>query len=99
MTLQNQFIKSDLGFVKTITFLKSSIIFTYEDFIIKTVYDMVNNYKEKKTVEDLLNEVSTNKNNNDNNNSNHKKRKKKKKRKIIKMRKIMKLKRIILILI
>ena len=81
LTLQNQFIKSDLGFVKTITFLKSSIIFTYEDFIIKTVYDMVNNYKEKKTVEDLLNEVSTNKNNNDNNNSNHKKRKKKKKKK------------------
>ena len=80
LTLQNQFIKSDLGFVKTITFLKSSIIFTYEDFIIKTVYDMVNNYKEKKTVEDLLNEVSTNKNNNDNNNSNHKKKKKKEKK-------------------
>ena len=81
MTLQSLFIKSDLSFVIYMTFMKNSTIFTTEDFIIKTVYDMINNFWEYKTAEDLLKDFPSNKNDNDKNNSNHKRRKKKKKRK------------------
>ena len=80
LVLQSLFIKSDLQFVINLTFIKSSTIFFTEDFVIKTVYDMINDFWRKKTVEDLLQDLESS-NNNDNNNSNHKKRKKKKKKK------------------
>ena len=81
MTLQSLFIKSDLSFVIYMTFMRNSTIFTTEDFIIKTAYDMINNFWKAKTVEDLLKDFPTIKNDKDNNNSNHKRRKRKKKRK------------------
>ena len=71
MTLQSLFIKSDLSFVIYMTFMKNSTIFTTEDFIIKTVYDMINNFWEDKNAEDLLKIFPSNKNDNDKNNSNH----------------------------
>ena len=80
MTLQSLFIKGDLKFVTYMTFIKNSTIFTTEDFIIKTVYDIINNFWKSKMVEDLLKDFSSNKTN-ENNNSNHKKRKKKRKKK------------------
>ena len=78
--LHNLFIKGDLRFVIYMTFIKNSTIFTNEDYIIKTVYDIINDFRKKKIVEELLNDFSENKNN-DSNNSNHKKRKKKKRKK------------------
>ena len=80
MDLQNLFIKSDLSFVIYMTFIKTSKIFTTEDFIIKIVYDMVNDFQKKKAAEDLLEYLSNDKKD-ENNNSNHKKRKKKKRKK------------------
>ena len=80
MKLQNFFIKGDLIFVIYMTFLKNSTIFTYEDFVIKAVYDIINDFRKKKVVEELLQDFSENKNK-DTNNSNHKKRKKKKRKK------------------
>ena len=80
LQLQNFFIKGDLRFVINMTFLKNATIFTNEDFIIKAAYDMINDYRKKKVVEELLQDFSNNKNN-DNINSNHKKRKKKKRKK------------------
>ena len=80
MDLQNLFIKSDLGFVIYMTFIKTSKIFTTEDFIIKIVYDMINDFQKKKAAEDLLEYLSNDKKD-ENNNLNHKKRKKKKRKK------------------
>ena len=79
--LENLFIKSDLGFVAYMTFIKNSIIFTQDDFVIKIVYDMVNDFWKKKTVEDLLNDYTSDKNKERNNSNNNKKKKKKKKKK------------------
>ena len=82
MNLQNLFIKSDLGFVINMTFMKNSKIFTTEDFVIKIVFEIINNYWKNKAVEDLLQDLeSKNNNDNKNNNSNHKKKRKKKKKK------------------
>ena len=61
MDLQNLFIKSDLSFVIYMTFIKTSKIFTTEDFIIKIVYDMVNDFQKKKAAEDLLEYLSNDK--------------------------------------
>ena len=80
MDLQNLFIKSDLSFVIYMTFIKTSKIFTTEDFIIKIVYDMVNDFQKKKAAEDLLEYLSNDKKD-ENNNINHKKKKKKKRKK------------------
>ena len=74
-SLEDIFIHDKLNFVIFITFIKDSIIYTTEDFIIKIVYDIINNYWKSKVSEDLINEIESN------NNENNKKRKKKKKKK------------------
>ena len=81
LDLQNLFIKSDLSFVTYMTFIKNSTIFTQDDFVIKIVYDMVNDFWKKKTVEDLLKDYNLDKNKERNNSNNNKKKKKKKKKK------------------
>ena len=62
-------------FINLLTYIKDTHIFKEEDFIIKFVYDKINNYWKDKMAEDLLNDLTTNYDNNPN------KKKKKKKRK------------------
>ena len=81
LDLQNLFIKSDLSFVVYMAFAKNTTIFTQDDFVIKIVFDMVNDFWKKKTVEDLLKDYNLDKNKERNNSSNNKKKKKKKKKK------------------
>ena len=78
-TVEKIFIRGELEFILFLNFFKDSVIFTTDDFAIKIIADIVNNYWKSKAAEDLLHEID---NNNDNNNdiSNKKKKKKKKKR-------------------
>ena len=79
-TLQKLFLSDKLNFILFITFIKDSIIFTTEDFVIKIVYDLINNYWQSKAAEELLLDINNIKNTN-NNTDNKKKKKKKKKKK------------------
>ena len=60
MVIENTFIKGDKNFITLLTFIKDTYVFTEEDFIIKIVYDLINNYVQKKTAEDLLLDLTTN---------------------------------------
>jgi hypothetical protein len=66
-------------FINLLTFIKDTYVFKEEDFIIKFVYDKINNYWKDKMAEDLLNDLTTNYDNN----PNKIKKKKKKKKNII----------------
>ena len=77
IALENSFIKGDLNFMKDITFIRNNNLFQEEDFIIKIVFDKINNYWKNKTAEDFLQELSTNY---EKKNINKKKNKKKKKK-------------------
>ena len=74
--LENLFINGDFNFLLNITFIKNSVIFTEEDFVIKIVFDTINSYWKSKAAEELLYELTKNYENN----ANKKKRKKKKKK-------------------
>ena len=78
-TLEKLFIRGEVEFVLYLNFFKDNIIFTTDDFVIKTIADIINNYWKSKAAEDLLNDL--NNNNNDGNNKKKKKKKKKKKEK------------------
>ena len=75
-TLEKIFIRGELEFVLFLNFIKDNIVFTTEDFAIKGIADIINNYWKNKLAEDLLQDINNNNNNND-----EKKKKKKKKRK------------------
>ena len=79
LDLQRLFISGDLKFVLAISFIKDSYVFSTKDFIIKIVFDVINNYWKSKTAEDLLHDLTTNYNNNSNSNNNIIKKKKRKK--------------------
>ena len=76
-TLEKIFIRGELEFVLFLNFIKDNIVFTTEDFAIKGIADIINNYWKNKLAEDLLQDI----NNNNNNESNKKKKRKKKKKK------------------
>ncbi len=75
-TLEKIFIRGELEFVLFLNFIKDNIVFTTEDFAIKGIADIINNYWKNKLAEDLLQDI-----NNNNNNENNKKKKRKKKKK------------------
>ena len=77
-TLEKIFIRGELEFVLFLNFIKDNIVFTTEDFAIKGIADIINNYWKNKLAEDLLQDIN---NNNNNNESNKKKKRKKKKKK------------------
>ena len=76
-TLEKIFIRGELEFVLFLNFIKDNIVFTTEDFAIKGIADIINNYWKNKLAEDLLQDI----NNNNNDESNKKKKRKKKKKK------------------
>ena len=81
ITVEKIFIRGELDFVLFLNFFKDSVIFSTDDFVIKTISDTVNNYWKSKAAEDLLQDVNNNTNNNNNDGNNKKRKKKKKKRK------------------
>ena len=76
-TLEKIFIRGELEFVLFLNFIKDNIVFTTEDFAIKGIADIINDYWKNKLAEDLLQDI----NNNNNDESNKKKKRKKKKKK------------------
>ena len=76
-TLEKIFIRGELEFVLFLNFIKDNIVFTTEDFAIKGIADIINNYWKNKLAEDLLQDI----NNNNNNDESKKKKKRKKKKK------------------
>ena len=78
LTLEKLFLNDKSNLIIFITFIKDSIIYTTEDFVIKIFYDIINNYWQNKIAEDLLLDYA---NDNPDNNNNNKRRKKKKKKK------------------
>ena len=82
-TLEKIFIRGELDFVLFLNFFKDNIIFSTDDFAIKAIADIVNNYWKSKAAEDLLHDLDNNNNNNNNegNNNNKKKKKRRKKKK------------------
>ena len=81
-TLEKMFIRGELNFVLFLNFIKDNIVFTTEDFAIKAIGDIINNYWKSKLAEDLLSDINNNNsNNNDKSNKKKKRRKKKKKKK------------------
>ena len=81
-TLEKMFIRGELNFVLFLNFIKDNIVFTTEDFAIKAIGDIINNYWKSKLAEDLLSDINNNNsNNNDESNKKKKRRKKKKKKK------------------
>ena len=70
-------INGELNFVLSLTFIEDSIVFTAEDFAMKSVYETIIKYWRNKTAEDLLNDIVSN----NNSDSNKKKKRKKKKKK------------------
>ena len=81
VTVEKIFIRGELDFVLFLNFFKDSVIFSTDDFVIKTISDTVNNYWKSKAAEDLLKDVNKNNNINSNEGNNKKRRKKKKKKK------------------
>ena len=79
-TLEKIFIRGELEFVLFLNFIKDNIVFTTEDFAIKGIADIINNYWKNKLAEDLLQDINNN-NNNDESNKKKKRKKKKKKKK------------------
>jgi len=79
--LEKIFIRGELDFVLFLNFFKDNIIFTTDDFVIKTISDMVNNYWKEKAAEDLLNDLNNENSNNNNNDISNKKKKKKRRKK------------------
>ena len=71
-TLEKIFIRGELEFVLFLNFIKDNIVFTTEDFAIKGIADIINNYWKNKLAEDLLQDIN---NNNNNNNESNKKKK------------------------
>ena len=80
-TLEKIFIRGELEFVLFLNFIKDNIVFTTEDFAIKGIADIINNYWKNKLAEDLLQDINNNNNNNDESNKKKKRKKKKKKKK------------------
>jgi len=60
LTLHRLFINGDLNFVLFISFIRDSQVFATEDFIIKIVFEIINNFCQNKIVEDLLNNITPN---------------------------------------
>ena len=81
VTLEKIFIRDELDFVLFLNFFKDNIIFSTDDFAIKAIADIVNNYWKSKAAEDLLQDLDKNNNNKNNNEGNNKKKKKKRKKK------------------
>ena len=79
-TLEKIFIRGELEFVLFLNFIKDNIVFTTEDFAIKGIADIINNYWKNKLAEDLLQDINNN-NNKDESNKKKKRKKKKKKKK------------------
>ena len=80
-TLEKIFIRGELEFVLFLNFIKDNIVFTTEDFAIKGIADIINNYWKSKLAEDLLQDINNNNSNNNNNDESNKKKKRKKKKK------------------
>ena len=80
-TLEKIFIRGELEFVLFLNFIKDNIVFTTEDFAIKGIADIINNYWKSKLAEDLLKDIDNNNNNSNNNDECNKKKKRKKKKK------------------
>ena len=80
-TVEKIFLRGEVDFVLFLNFIKDNVIFTTEDFAIKAISDIVNNYWKSKEAEELLNEIDKDNKNNSNNGTNKKKRRKKKKKK------------------
>ena len=80
-TLEKIFIRGELEFVLFLNFIKDNIVFTTEDFAIKGIADIINNYWKSKLAEDLLHDINNNNNSNNNDESNKKKKRRKKKKK------------------
>ena len=84
-TVETIFLRGEVDFVLFLNFIKDNVIFTTEDFAIKAISDIVNNYWKSKEAEELLHEIDKdnkdNNKNNSNNGTNKKKRRKKKKKK------------------
>jgi hypothetical protein len=59
-TLHSLFINGDLNFVLFISFIRDSFVFSTEDFIIKIVFEIINNFCQNKIVEDLLKDINPN---------------------------------------
>ena len=79
-TLEKIFIRGELEFVLFLNFITDNIVFTTEDFAIKGIADIINNYWKNKLAEDLLQDINNN-NNKDESNKKKKRKKKKKKKK------------------
>lgn len=60
LTLHSLFINGDLNFVLFISFIRDSFIFSTEDFIIKIVFEIINNFRQNKIAEDLLKDITSN---------------------------------------
>jgi hypothetical protein len=60
LTLHSLFINGDLNFVLFISFIRDSFVFSTEDFIIKIVFEIINNFCQNKIVEDLLKDINPN---------------------------------------
>ena len=80
-TLEKIFIRGELEFVLFLNFIKDNIVFTTEDFAIKGIADIINNYWKNKLAEDLLQDINNNNNNDESNKKKKRKKKKKKKKK------------------
>ena len=79
-TLEKIFIRGELEFVLFLNFIKDNIVFTTEDFAIKGIADIINNYWKNKLAEDLLHDINNNKNKDESNKKKKRKKKKKKKK-------------------
>ena len=80
-TLEKIFIRGELEFVLFLNFIKDNIVFTTEDFAIKGIADIINNYWKNKLAEDLLQDINNNNNKDESNKKKKRKKKKKKKKK------------------
>ena len=60
LTLNRLFINGDLNFVLFISFIRDSFVFSTEDFIIKIVFEIINNFRQNKIAEDLLKDITPN---------------------------------------
>ena len=60
LTLHSLFINGDLNFILFISFIRDSFVFSTEDFIIKIVFEIINNFRQNKIAEDLLKDITPN---------------------------------------
>ena len=69
-TLEKMFIMGELDFVLFLNFINDNIAFTTENFAIKAIEDIINNFWKANLLRILLNDIN---NNNDNDENNKKK--------------------------